>query len=426
MTPLCLLASALLAGAGPAAPPAAPAVRTALPSGLELAVVPVAGARAASLRIVVRTGSEDDPPRRQGLAHVLEHVLLSGIGKDGLDPVQAARAAGGRLNAFTSHHLTTFALDAPAATFPALAERVLRAVAAPELEHVELDRELAVIAREDEYGGSGPGVLDLLGQALFDGQTRPDVIGNHESREAIDRAALTRHLADRYRPDRVSVAFAGAVEPEAARALVAQAFASGRAAGATPREPAPAAAPPVVAARLPATRKLRALLLATAVAHRLDPADRDACPALAALVERRLYAELAVRRAIAREASASCVSLRGTPLLVALVNVPSIEAEDLPARIGRVLEDVAAVPADPAERREITRRLAREADRVAADPVAIAEALADLAGWPGELLARPLPGAAPRELAPGALRDVARRTFRPERRATLVLSPFEG
>ncbi|MFT3914379.1 MAG: insulinase family protein [Anaeromyxobacteraceae bacterium] len=417
MTPLSLLAAALLAGAGPAA---APPARSALPSGLELAVVPVAGARAASLRLVVRTGSEDDPPRRQGLAHVLEHVLLSRVGKDGLDPVQAARAAGGRLNAFTSRHLTTFALDAPAATFPALAERLLRAVATPDLERAELDRELAVIAREDEYGGSERGVLDLLEETLFEGQARVDVIGDHESREAVDRAALARQHADRYRPARISVAFTGAVDPERARALVAQAFPPGPAAGPGPRDAT------VEAARLPATRKLRALLLATAVAHRLDPADRDACPALAALVERRLYAELAVRRAIAREASASCVSLRGTPLLVALVNVPSIEAEDLPTRIGRVLEDVAAFPADAAERRDVARRLAREADRAAADPAALAEALAGFAAWPGELLARPLPGAAPRVLEPGALRDVARRTFLPERRATLVLSPFEG
>jgi predicted Zn-dependent peptidase len=52
-----------------------------LSNGLQLLVSPMPYARTAAFSLVVRVGSRHDPEDRQGLSHLLEHMLFRGTGR---------------------------------------------------------------------------------------------------------------------------------------------------------------------------------------------------------------------------------------------------------------------------------------------------------------------------------------------------------
>jgi zinc protease len=414
---------ALAAPARPAPPPASrgaaatPApLREELEGGLELIVLPIRGARTTSLRYVVRAGSAHDPPGREGLAHLLEHLLAQGRDFSLRPEVQRQ---GGLLNAFTYRDSTRYVLDAPAAAFPDLAGRLLRSITDPRLDPADLAREQAVIAREDVYGDRGPGLFSLLEEALFPAPEKDaGPIGTAEARAGIRRDDLVRFFQESYSTRNTTVILVGAIEPDEARALVERnvLLPPGLPSERLPRRDAKPT--------LPTTSSVRAGFLAATLGYAVAPEDEPACEPLAELVGLRLLDALRRREALVRDLSVECLLLRGTPFLVATAYGQSIEATDLPERMDRVLAQAATRPADGRERSLLAQRLARRAEREARDPTAQAERLAQAAAHP--LAAGLAAGADPRRISPRAMQAAARRAFRRSGRAVVFLSPFEG
>ncbi|RKH95672.1 insulinase family protein [Corallococcus sp. AB038B] len=117
--------------------------------GTELLLVP----QPASLRVVVRSGASHDPPGKEGLAHLVEHLVFHGS-QDLAGPELRARveAAGSMLNAHTMSNATVYMLDAPASAFVPLARDMLRMVTSPMLPGGKrLERELGIIQTESTY-----------------------------------------------------------------------------------------------------------------------------------------------------------------------------------------------------------------------------------------------------------------------------------
>jgi predicted Zn-dependent peptidase len=430
---IATLALALaLAAPGPvrrAAPPASPATAAAapaahrelLPGGLELVVLPVRLARTGSLRVVVRTGSAQDPPGKEGLAHVVEHALMQQRGGDGLDLLEAAALGGASANAFTRRDATTYALDAPAETFPALAERLLLQLTSPRFEGVDVARELAVIAREQDYGGDRVTPASLVEDALFRSVSlEGTVIGAPGSRERIAREDLIRFYERGYSTAAITVVLSGAVDAPAARALLS------RAALLPPATADEGPLPEQLEPRLPVDERIRAPFLAAILGYRVDPGDRDACPAAAELIQARLLLALTVREPLVRAVEVGCFELRGAPFILAIAHARTIEAADLPEQLGRAFRGAAAIPPSAAERRQLELRRSRRADALRDDPLALAEAVADAASsGPRDRAGTRLPGPAG-PLPAEAIRELARRTFVPERRVLVFLSPFQN
>jgi predicted Zn-dependent peptidase len=417
VTAAALAAAALgaLLGAAPGPPPAPPVVREVLPGGLELLVVTIPGADTASLRLVIRAGSVHDPPDRAGLAHLLEHRLAQG--EDGR-LLEACRAEGAELNAFTSRDATRYHLDAPAAAFAGLAVRFLRGITTLLLDDPRLERELAVVSTEEAYSSRGPSAHALLEAALFRGRSRePSTIGRDASRMRITRAELLAFYRRAYVLGNMTLVVTGPLDQEAARALASRAFA------ATP--PGAPLEPVQVEPTLPATVRRRAAYLASTVGYPLRADDRAACEPLAELLERRLDVALRLQEPLVREVAVRCLELRGTPFILATAYGPSIEATDLPARMERLFQGVAERQLPAPERRLLEQRLAGLAAIRARDPQARAEELGVAAGRPRRGGPTPLPQPPSRAPAVPNLQPVAARAFRPERRVLLLHSPFE-
>lgn len=405
-----LLLAALWAAPTPA--PSAPLAEQ-RPGGPALVVLPVAGARTASLRVVVRAGSAHDPPGKAGLAHLVEHALLDGEDRAHA-LLDAARVAGGTLGGATGRDATTFVLDAPVPAFEPLAEQLLRAVTSPRFAAGDLGRQQDVVASEDRYAPPSSAALRYLEAAIF-GLPEAPPLGTVGTRAAARRDDLLDWFRSHYLTSSTTVVLAGAVTVPQARALLARAFLL------PPALPEEQVTPRPGAPLLPVTQRLQAPFLAVLHGYQLGPAERRTCEPLAALVELRLLSELSIQEPLLAPLEVRCLALRGADFLVALGFTATLDAPDLPERVAQVLEGTATRQASPAEHRVVQARLASQRRLVWGDPTALADEAAALAARGPAWQAVP-PAQIPFD--PAEVRAAARRAFVPARRLAFTLSPF--
>lgn len=417
MRTLVALVLAVAAAARPAAPPLE---RFVLADGLEVVVHPIPGATRASVRLVVRAGGASDPAGRAGLAHLVEHLALGrSHDEDGRALFDDARQAGAELNAHTTPDLTKFELDAPAVAFPALAERLVRLVTDPAWNLARIERERGVLETEADYHDT-EGLLTLVDWALFPAPVQGGPLaGTNDSRARLEIGDVEQFFAARYQPCDMSLVFTGAVRSAEVRALVERSF---RIPPALPLERTARAAE---VPNLPREQKLVGGVTVTLLGYALDPADRSPCDAIAALAQLRLAMKLQVEGPMVPAVSVTCPRLRGTALVLAAVYTTRLDAGDLPATVGTVLAELATRAPTAAERRAVDLRLAARARRVAEDPALLAERLAELVADPGDpraLAARLHPAPLP---DPAALARTVSRSFVPQRRFLVHVTPTE-
>ncbi|MBI5068575.1 MAG: insulinase family protein [Deltaproteobacteria bacterium] len=412
MSPLVALLS-LCAGA-----PAAAAPQVELLAGqMELIVLPVAGATSASLRYVVRSGAAHDPPAKGGLAHLVEHMLIRDA-KGAVGLIEVARAAGARVDAYTSRDATVFELDAPAKEFEALARALIRAVNDPAFRSRDIDRELGVIQNEAELPARGGQALRYIDKALFRGQGGGTVIGSSAARATIERSDLVAFYQRHYVTSNTTAVLTGAVTPASARALLDESLLL------PPALPGERPEPILAIPELPFTESVRAPFLGAVMGYRVETADHEACLALAALVELRLYVALQLREPLVSSVSVECADIRGSRFVLAVAYSPGVDASDLSETMTQAFRDAGRMAPTSQERKVLEQRLRRIAERVQSDPAALADDVAWNASQPREGTRTVLPRA---RVGPfPAVQELARRAFTPERRVLLQLSPFSG
>jgi predicted Zn-dependent peptidase len=397
----------------PAPAPVRPRVER-LPDGMELAVIPVPGADVTSLRYVVRAGAAADPAGKAGLAHLLEHLVLQAeMGPDGLG--NAVRAAGGEINGATAQEVTVFSLDAPSAAFAPLAERLLRAITNPPLQRADVVREQQVVLTESEYHGRDGGTLGFVEAALF---PESSILGSRGTRADIHRDDLVSFYVKHYVTSNTSVVVVGDVTPESARALVQRAVLLPPALETekvVPRAPVPS---------LPRIEKVRAPITAAVMGYQIGPEDRHACHALAELLELRLLMTLRVREPLLSRVEADCVTLRGSTFFLVFAFTRTLDAADLPDRLGRAFAELTERPATFREVSLLAQRAERLQRSLLGDPAGLAERAAVELGQP--VAATDLGFLGHHQASPAVVRRFAQRNFTEDRKVFLYFSPFEG
>lgn len=386
------------------------------PDGLELLVQPVPGAPVGALRVLVRAGGAADPPGKDGLAHLVEHLVLVGDAPALRAFHDEARAAGATVNAHTTQGWTRFELDAPAGRFLELAGRFLGLVTNPQWDAVSVGRQRGVLQTEADYHERA-GLLDLVDRAVFPAPVqRGSLVGSEGSRSGLDAATARAFFADHHRPDLTTVVVSGPVTAAEARALVEGAYA-------VPPPPGPPPARGEEPPNLPLQQRVQAGLVLSMLGFRLDPADRGPCVEVAALLELRLRLAIELEGPHVSHVAVECPTLRGVPFLLALAYTSTLDAGDLPAELERAFRELAERPPDARERALVDANLDRRRRRLLADPPALADWLSEqAASAPGTPPAALLPGALP----PAArLRALVERTVSAERRVLLSCSPTQ-
>lgn len=196
-----------------------------LDNGMRVLVQQNRAAPVVALQLWVDAGSADDPPRRAGAAHLIEHMVFKSEPLGGI--AREIEAAGGDINAWTSFDQTVYHAVMPSRFFGHGLRVLARAIREFHIAPQELTKEVQVVREEMHERDDDPGQLvgRLLFEKAFAGHVyRRPVIGTPRSLAGLDLGALRRFYAKMYRPERLVLVVVGAVDAATVRKSIREAF----------------------------------------------------------------------------------------------------------------------------------------------------------------------------------------------------------
>ncbi|TYB77562.1 M16 family metallopeptidase [Maritimibacter fusiformis] len=263
-----------------------------LDNGMEVVVIEDHRAPVVVHMVWYRTGSADEPPRKSGIAHFLEHLMFKGT--DNMEPGELSRvveANGGSDNAFTSSDYTAYyqrvAADRLGLMMRMEADRMRDLVLSEEDVATERD---VILEERATRTDSEPAALfrEELRAALYRNHPygTPNIGWRHEI-AALDRDDALAFYRRYYAPNNAVLVVAGDVEPEAVLALAREHYGplvptEGLEARVRPQEP-PSRAPLRLTYADP--RVAQPYLIRSYLAPERDSGDQEKAAALVYLAE---------------------------------------------------------------------------------------------------------------------------------------------
>lgn len=187
--------------------------RTVLPNGIRIVTETIPHVRSAAIGFWYRAGSRDETPEKNGISHLIEHLMFKGTkNRTAKEIAEEIDAAGGQMNAYTSKEHTCYyarVLDEHVdLAIEILADMLLNSVFAPG----EMEKEKGVILEEIKMYEDSPDeiVHDLFAEAAFAGHPLgQSVLGHEETVKAIRREDVLAYIDQRYVGENLVVAAAG-------------------------------------------------------------------------------------------------------------------------------------------------------------------------------------------------------------------------
>ncbi|MDF1565679.1 MAG: insulinase family protein [Deltaproteobacteria bacterium] len=178
------------------------------------------------------SGATQDPIGKEGLAHLVEHLIFRARHGEGVPTVwETLDSLGSVSNAFTNSDQTTYFAIAPKAALEDLMrldaariqnplENVTEEVVKVEIEVVR--NELRQRVEMEELGRS----LEDLNPLLFpeDHPYHRSIIGSHESLTSITLADVQKWVKENYRPDNATTVYVGDFDPAKVPELLGKTF----------------------------------------------------------------------------------------------------------------------------------------------------------------------------------------------------------
>lgn len=222
-----------------------------LANGLEVVVIPDHRAPVVTHMIWYRNGSADDPLRKSGIAHFLEHLMFKGTKKHPKGAFSDAVAElGGQENAFTSYDFTAYYQRVPKEHLPVVMEfesdRMTNLVLTDEV--VAPEREVVLEERRMRTDNDpGQKLSEAVNAALYSHHPygKPIIGWNHEI-ETLNREDALAYYQRFYTPENAILIIAGDVEKDHVRKLAEKTYGQIKARGEAPKreralEPEPCA-----------------------------------------------------------------------------------------------------------------------------------------------------------------------------------------
>lgn len=204
-------------------------VERTLPNGLRLVVVEQRELPVVDAYLVVRSGSEADPPAKAGLATLTANMLDEGAGtRDALALAEEIGFLAIRLGTGASLESSTVLLHSTRATLDSamalMADVVLRPTfPAPEFARLKTERLTALLQEQDR----GPAMADRAFASLVFGETHPYGRSPNGTRETVDPITLDdvqTFWRTHYRPNNATLIVVGDLSVAEAQALATRAF----------------------------------------------------------------------------------------------------------------------------------------------------------------------------------------------------------
>jgi zinc protease len=204
-------------------------VRQQLPNGAVVLAQQTATHPAVTVFLSLHAGSLYDPPEQAGLAYFVSRVIDRGTERRTADALaEELDGRGVTLNTSVARHLFTVSFTCLAEDLDALLDLAADVICRPTFPEIEVATrrgEVITAIRQDDDNPSSVATETLFERLYRDGHPYGRrTKGSIEIVERIDRAALARFHADRFRPNGLLAVLVGDVEPARAIASTARAF----------------------------------------------------------------------------------------------------------------------------------------------------------------------------------------------------------
>ncbi|MEM7719314.1 MAG: pitrilysin family protein [Pseudomonadota bacterium] len=199
-----------------------------LPNGVRVATEHMPGLQSASLGVWVAAGGRHERADQNGIAHFLEHMAFKGTKtRNALQIAEAIEDVGGYINAYTSREMTAFYARVLGEDVPLALDVISDIVLNPVFDPREIEVERHVILQEIGQSLDTPDdiIFDWLQETAYPGQAlgRP-ILGPSAQVERFDRKDLAGFVGERYGPENLIIAAAGAVDHAAVLKLAEERF----------------------------------------------------------------------------------------------------------------------------------------------------------------------------------------------------------
>ena len=189
---------------------------TTLSNGLRVASRPMRSVETLAVGLYAPTGSRNEPPHLNGIAHLFEHMVFKGAGgRSAREISEAVEDVGGDLNASTDRELTAFYASLLAPDLELGVSLLADMVRRPHFEaaHLELEKKVVLQELAEARDTASDIVFDHLQEAAFGAQAlgRP-VLGDEQTIRAATIDDLHGWLRSQYAPDGLVLVGAGKLE----------------------------------------------------------------------------------------------------------------------------------------------------------------------------------------------------------------------
>ncbi len=198
-------------------------------NGLRLLTIPLKGTRAATVFVLVKTGSKCEDKKISGISHFLEHMLFKKT-KKYASPLKIAEAldkVGGIYNAFTGSDYTGYYAKVDASKISLAINWVSDIYLNSLLPEAEIKKEKGVIKEEiNMYYDNPMTYSQILFQKLLYGDQPAgwDIAGTKESVSKIKREDLFSYMQNQYVSESTIVVVAGSIKEREIENEVIRAF----------------------------------------------------------------------------------------------------------------------------------------------------------------------------------------------------------
>lgn len=190
--------------------------KTILQNGVRILSKQVANARSVSMGVWVDVGARDESLEKNGLSHLIEHMIFKGTKRrNAFQIAKEFDAVGGHSNAFTSMENTCFharVLDTHAATMAdILSDIFLNSV----FDAGEIEKERPVILQEIGMVEDSPeDYIHVLSSNAYwgDNPLGRSILGSRENISQFGQQTVMDFFHRFYRPDRIVVSAAGHID----------------------------------------------------------------------------------------------------------------------------------------------------------------------------------------------------------------------
>jgi len=197
-------------------------------NGLKIVFNRFTGSNVVHIAVTINSGTRDEPDKKTGLAHFIEHTVFKGTKKFRSKKIlNYLEESGGELNAFTTKEETCYYAsihkDHCKKAFELLSELVFY----PVFPINEIEKEKGVVLEEIESYKDNPSelIIDEFEESLFKGHSLGNpILGTKKSVNELKRNDLQRFVEETYVPSQISLSVSGNISESFLKRMVSEYF----------------------------------------------------------------------------------------------------------------------------------------------------------------------------------------------------------